>query len=124
MVRGALPTVSYAASPLVQPAKLKAPLTRTHPDKVQSALQNERSRNKELENKISSLQEQVESLKIDLEKNSLPVSPELHLDMKHILENSKIATCDFMRLFCEEQMKYLGKSSKGVRYHPQIIRSA
>ena len=54
----------------------------------------------------------------------MEVNAELGEDMVTIMsgaDQSKIES-PFMKLFWEEQQKYLKSSSTGIRYHPMIIR--
>ena len=72
--------------------------------------------NKELKMKLGQLQEEIS-------KASLPVSADLSNDFKSIiLENDQRKISPFMRLFWEEQQKYLQSSPNNVKYHPMIIR--
>ena len=53
---------------------------------------------------------------------NLKVSNEFDCDLKTIVSND-IPPPPLMKLFWSEQQKYLGKSStKGIRYHPTLIR--
>ena len=72
--------------------------------------------NKELKMKLGQLQEEIS-------KASLPVSADLSNDFKSIiLETNQRKTLPFMRLFWEEQQKYLQfSSSYNAKYHPMII---
>ena len=67
---------------------------------------------------------EVEQLKRELDNHSISVNNDLHNDLtalfsKH-LEDQNIPP--FMKLFWQEQQKYISTSKKGIRYHPQIIR--
>ena len=69
------------------------------------------------------LKKQTEQFQEEISKSSLPVSTVLNNDFVSIIsdaDQSKISP--FMKLFWEEQQKYLKTSSSGVRYHPMIIR--
>ena len=71
--------------------------------------------NKELEMKLGQLQEEIS-------KASLPISADLSNDFKSIiLETDQRKISPFMRLFWEEQQKYLQSSPNNVKYHPMII---
>ena len=75
-----------------------------------------RTENKELKMKLGKLQEEIS-------KVSLPVSADLSNDLKSIiLETDQRNISPFMRLFWEEQQKYLQSSPNNVKYHPMIIR--
>ena len=72
--------------------------------------------NKELKMKLGQLQEEIS-------KASLPVSADLSNDFKSIiLETDQRKILPFMRLFWEEQQKYLQSSPNNVKYHLMIIR--
>ena len=72
--------------------------------------------NKELKMKFGQLQEEIS-------KASLPVSADLSNDFKSIiLETDQRKISPFMRLFWEEQQKYLQSSPNNVKYHLMIIR--
>ena len=58
-----------------------------------------------------------------LSKNSLPVDNDLGKDLVRIISNNNNEKVPpFMKLFWEEQQKYLSSCKTGVRYHPMIIR--
>ena len=72
--------------------------------------------NKELKMKVGQLQEEIS-------KASLPVSADLSVDfISIILETGQRKILPFMRLFWEEQPKYLQSSPNNVKYHLMIIR--
>ena len=72
--------------------------------------------NKELKMQLRQLQEEIS-------KAFLPVSADLSNDFKSIiLETDQRKILPFMRLFWEEQQKYLQSSPNNVKYHPMIIR--
>ena len=54
---------------------------------------------------------------------SLPLDDNLGNDFINIMSNSNSGSVPpFMKLFWEEQQKYLSSCKEGVRYHPMIIR--
>ena len=72
--------------------------------------------NKELKMQLRQLQEEIS-------KAFLPVSADLSNDFKSIiLETDQRKISPFMRLFWEQQQKYLQSSPNNVKYHPMIIR--
>ena len=75
-----------------------------------------------IENKY--LKQQVLDLQIELIESSLKVSNELDCDLKTIFSNANDKNIPpFTKLSWSEQQKYVGKSStKGIRYHPTLIR--
>ena len=50
------------------------------------------------------------------------MSNELDNDMKYIFATNEKNISPFMKLFWSEQQKYLGKSKRGIRYHPTVIK--
>ncbi len=53
----------------------------------------------------------------------MPVNSELESDLVTIMSGvDKSSMPPFMKLFWDEQQKYLKSPSKGIRYHPMIIR--
>ena len=99
------------------PAKLKAPISVTHPNKIKLALQQEREKNK-------LLQQELQQIKKSIDTSSQPISKDVHKDFVKIFsEHSKKHNISpFMKLFWEEQQKYLSTSKKGIRYHPMVIK--
>ena len=102
---------------LNQPAKLNAPIKFTSPERVKLTLQDHRLKCKQLE-------QELVNMRTALENESESVSSELGEDL-----NTLFSGCDkkdvpnFMKLFWEEQQKYIKSSSaSSVRYHPMIIR--
>lgn len=91
------------------PAKPKAPITLTSPQRVKLYVQELRHENKQL--------------RVEINKKSVPVPETLGDDLATIMsgaDQSKITP--FMKKFWAEQQNYLSTSKKGVRYHPMIIR--
>ena len=61
----------------------------------------------------------LEQLQEEISKVSLPVSADLSNDFKSvILETDQRKISPFMRLFWEEQQKYLQSSQNNATYHP------
>ena len=93
------------------PARLNAPLSRTDPNRVALALQEERKRNKKL----------MERIENELATKSVAVDKDIEADINFIMENTdsgKIS--DFMQLFWKQQKEAATK--KKMMYHPMIIR--
>lgn len=62
-------------------------------------------------------------MRVELEKTNIEVDRELSNDFSKILNSANDAEITpFMKLFWEQQKKLFSSSSKGVRYHPKIIR--
>ena len=72
--------------------------------------------NKELKMMVEQLQEKIS-------KVSLSISADLSNDFRSIiLETNQRKNSPFIRLFQEEQQKYLQSSPNNVKYRPMIIR--
>ena len=100
----------------ITPAKTNAPISQTSSKCLKVTIQTYRMENKELKMKLGQLQEEIS-------KASLPVSADLSNDFKLIiLETDQRKISPSMRLFWEEQQKYLQSSPNNVKYHPMIIR--
>ena len=88
------------------PAKLHAPISLTSPERIKLALQEYRLENKQLKTEL-------ECMKQEIQKSSVPVSSELSRDLIDIMSNASIKNIPpFMKLFWEEQQKYLLSSKK------------
>ena len=100
----------------IAPAKTNSPISQTSSERLKVTIQTYRMENKELEMQLGQLQEEIS-------KASFPVSADLSNDFKSIiLETGQRKISPFMRLFWEEQQKYLQSFPNNVKYHPMIIR--
>ena len=98
------------------PAKLKAPISRTHPQKIKLTLQGARIENKQLK-------QEIQSLRLEIQQKSVTVDGDMEKDLKSIMSAADQSNMPpFMKMFWEEQQKYLQTSKNAVRYHPMIIR--
>ena len=102
---------------LLVPAKPKAPVTITSPERLKLTLHNQRL-------ECRQLSERLQEMKPELEKISKPIDRELGNDLVKIF-----GSCDqkkippFMKLFREQQQKYLSYSNQcSIRFHPMIIK--
>ena len=85
----------------ITPAKTNAPISQTSSEGLKLIIQTYQMRNKELKMKLGQLQEEIS-------KASLPVSADLSNDFKSIIfETDQRKISPFMRLFWEEQQKYI-----------------
>ena len=99
------------------PAKLKAPISGTSNARLQARFKLEREEKKLLHDRVKELELALN------ESSTVEVKDYLHDDLVKIYsQNLNSETPNFMKLFWEEQQKYVGKSRKGIRYHPMIIR--
>ena len=100
----------------IAPAKTNAPISQTSSARLIVTIQTYRMENKELKIQLGQLQQEIS-------KASLPVSADLSNDFRSIISETHQRTISpLMRLFWEEQQKYLQSSPNNVKYHPMIIR--
>ena len=102
---------------LNQPAKLNAPIKFTSPERIKLTLQDHRLKCKQLEDELS-------KTRAAIEKHSETVDTQLNQDFQALfLGCDKTDVPNFMKLFWEEQQKYIKSScSSSVRYHPMVIK--
>ena len=100
----------------LKPAKLKAPVSFTSPERLVLKLKQQRLRNKQLE-------EHIEKMKLETETSGKHTNESLESDLMTLYSkaDSKVIP-PFMKLFWEEQEKYLVRSKTGWIYHPMIIK--
>ena len=100
-----------------QPAKLNAPIKFTSPERIKLTLQDHRLKCKQLENELAKMRSAIEN-------HSETVDIELNKDFRTIYSGCDSSNVpDFMKLFWDEQQKYIqSSSSSSVRYHPMIIK--
>ena len=96
------------------PAKLNAPISLTSPQRLKLTLQNYRFENKQLKDEIKKMDDAITT-------SSYEISPELNSDMVSIMNGSRNVSPS-MKLFWDEQQKYIATAGKEIRYHPMIIR--
>ena len=90
----------------ISPAKLKARVTLTSPGRIKLTLQGLPVENKQLQEEIVKIREEINN-------NSLAITDNLGDDLRNIMsgaEKSKITP--FMKMFWEEQQKYMLSSKK------------
>ena len=92
----------------ITPAETNAPISQTSSERLKSTIQTYRMRNKKLKMKLGQLQEEIS-------KASLSVSTDLSHDFKSIiLETDQRKNSPSMRLFWEEEQKYLQSSQNNA----------
>lgn len=100
-----------------QPAKINAPISQTSSSRLKVTIQQCRIENKQLKQELEKLQREISEY-------SVPVQKDLGDDLITIMkdtDNNRVTP--FMKMFWEEQQKYLTTTNKtSVRYHPMIIR--
>ena len=109
--------VNLKKAVLTAPAKLNAPVRFTSPDKSKLTLQQKRSKCKQLEREIFNMRKALDS-------DSKKVSSKLSLAFQKLFApfNEKEIP-PFMKLFWEEQQKYITLSiPASIRYHQMSIK--
>ena len=97
-------------------AKLKAPVSITSPERLVLTQKQQRLKNKELDENLAKMQ-------LEIEKSRQKINETLEDDLISFYskeDNNSIPP--FMKLFWDEQQKYLRTSKTGRRYHPMIIK--
>ena len=109
--------INYKKSLSTAPATLNAPIKFTSPDRIKLTLQHKLLECKQLE-------EQISNMKKALDNDSHIVSPELSSDFQKLFfQSNEKDQPPFMKLFQQEQQKYITLSSPScIRYHPMIIK--
>lgn len=100
---------------LAKPASVKAPVSKTDPNRIKLTLQGQRLRCAQLERELNEMQ-------AELRKSSVEIDHELSSDFASILGSAGGKVTPFMNLFWQQQQKLFASSASGVRYHPMIIR--
>ena len=100
---------------LLKPAHIKAPISKTDPERVKLTLQEQRL-------KCAQLERELHEIKTELQRSNIEIDPKLSDDFTQILDSSSAKITPFMSLFWQQQQKLFSKSATGVRYHPMIIR--
>ena len=98
------------------PAKPKAPVSLTSPDRIKLTLQDQRL-------KCVQLQKKIDDMATELKKLSFSVDHELSGDLIQTFSKAdRSNVTDFIKLFWQQQQKLFSSSVKCVRFHPLIIR--
>ena len=99
------------------PAKINAPIKFTSPERLKATIQSHR-----LENTL--LKSCIKKMNSELKQKSLEVDSELNSELVDIFKGiAPDKVPPFMKLFWEEQQKYIRASkSSSIRYHPAIIK--
>lgn len=100
---------------LSTPAHVKAPVSKTDPERLKLTLQGQRLRCAELERELN-------EMRMELQKSNIEVDHELSNDFTWLLDEADSKITPFMSLFWQQQKKVFSSSPTGVRYHPMIIR--
>ena len=106
---------SIKSKRLHEPAKLKAPISKTAPQRIKLTLQQSRLKCKQLEQELNKMKKELQQL-------SFSIDTQLHNDFTEILSENNNKLTPFMNLFWQQQKKLFSYNPKGMRYHPMIIR--
>ena len=98
-----------------RPVRNKAPLTQTSKERLVATVHQQRVVVKDLEGRISELE-------ADIEKNSITINESLEKDLLEIFANSSSDITPHMKVFWEQQRKFIASPKFGRRYHPHVIR--
>ena len=100
----------------LEPAKFKAPVSTTSPKRLVLALKQQKLKNKELKENHGKMQ-------FEIKKSGQKINETLENDLISLYsEEDNNSAPPFMKLFSDEQQKYLRTSKTGRRYHPMIIK--
>ena len=97
------------------PAKLNAPLSQTHPNRLKLTIQQQRM-------KCSQLEEEINKMRKEIATSGVKLNSELSKDVYSIMSNFEGELSPFMKLFWEQQKQFFSGNPKAIRYHPMIIR--
>ena len=105
------------------PVHKKAPVSALSSARIVSTLQKQRSDNLKLREENIKLKCEVQELKELINKQAVKVDETLHQDLQSIFQSiDKRKVNPFLKLFWEEQIKYIQEHPSQVRYHPMIIK--
>ena len=108
-------TIKAKERRLSKPANVKAPVSKTDPERIKLTLQAQRLKCAELERELN-------EMRAAIVKTNIEVDHELSNDFTKILNEADDKITPFMSLFWQQQKKLFSSSRTGVRYHPMIIR--
>ena len=97
------------------PAKPNAPVSKTMPDRLKLTLREQRLKCKQMEYELEKIRQEIAT-------NSVTVDKDISDDFISIIDREDVKMTPFMKQFWQEQKKMLSVSTKGVRYHPMMIR--
>ena len=108
-------TIKAKERRLSKPANVKAPVSKTDPERIKLTLQEQRLKCAELERELN-------EMRAAIVKTNIEVDHELSNDFTKILDEADNKVTPFMSLFWQQQKKLFSSSRTGVRYHPMVIR--
>ena len=98
-----------------RPVHSKAPLTATAKERLVATVHHQRVVCKQLEDRVNQLETEIE-------KNSITVNEVLEKDLLEIFGKNSTEVSPHMQVFWEQQRKLLASPKFGRRYHPHVIR--
>ena len=106
-----------------EPASKYAPVTKTKRNQLRLNIQEQRQTIQKQLLKCGQLEEELQMMHKELNKNTLTIGKSLSDDLTSILSNvDQTEVTPFMNLFWQQQKQLFTRSPKGCRYHPMIIR--
>ena len=93
------------------PARKRAPVSKTTPEKLKLATQHQRLKCTDLERQLNSMQKEIRQSSLEVDH-----------DFAVILDPSSHKVTPFVNLFWQLQNKLFASSPTGVRYYPMLIR--
>ena len=107
----------------LEPCASKAPISCTSIDRIKANVKFQKQTIKTTELRCQQLEEELERMKVLLQKQSVQINEGLSSDLIEII-GKEGKTTPFMDLFWQQQKKMFSRSPRGVRFHPAIIRFA
>ncbi|PFX17055.1 Transposable element P transposase [Stylophora pistillata] len=108
-------TIKAEERRLSKPTNVKAPVSKTDPERIKLTLQEQRL-------KCAELEQELNEMRAAIVKTNIEVDHELSNDFAKIFDEADDKITPFMSLFWQQQKKLFSSSRTGVRYHPMIIR--
>ena len=100
-----------------------APVTKTNPNRQRLTIQEKRQTIQKQLLKCGQLEEELQMMGKELNKNTLTIGNSLSDDLTSILSIvDQTEVTPFMNLFWQQQKQLFTRSPNGCRYHPMIIR--
>ena len=105
-----------------EPASKYAPVTKTNPNRLRLTTQEQRQTIQKQLLKCGQLEEELQMMRKELNKNTLTIGNSLSDDLTSILSNvDQTEVTPFMNLVWQQQKQLFTRSPKSCRYHPMII---
>ena len=108
---------------LNEPASKFAPVSKTNPQKIKLAMQEQRKTIEKHLLRCGQLEREIEMMRKELNKDTITIGHDLSNDLTSILSNAnKTEMTPFMNLFWQQQKELFTRNPKGARFHPMIIK--